>query len=130
MKITKQQIKNLDVQTLTAAIDWLFDSNRRFALSGAVGRMSKSKTEYEMAMNNCRKHCLERLVHLFEIASGRADCAESFDLLTCPRCDSCGCPIIQNYGDEYSNLCKCCAGVYLTGDDAVEFIKQKTKEVK
>lgn len=125
MQITKKEVQSLDIKTLETAIDWLFDSNRRFALSSAVGRMSKSKIEYETAMNNCRRHCLERLVHLFELASGRADCADAFSLLACPRCDSCGCPIVQNYGDEYSNLCKRCAGVYLTGDAATEFIKQK-----
>jgi hypothetical protein len=125
MKITRQQIEALDTQTLLNAVDWLFDSNRRFELSGTIGRMSKAKAEYERAMTACRKHCLERLLYLAEASAGSANIADTVEVWPCPRCDSCGWPVIQNCGDEYTNLCPVCAGVYHTGTDAAEYIKQK-----
>lgn len=129
-KITKTQIKNLDVQTLLTAADWLFDANRRFEMCENGGRMSKNKAEYLRALSSSRRHCVDLILTLAECASGRRECADEIDLITCPRCDSCSWPVIENYGDEYSILCRGCAGEYHMGLDAIEYIKQKNKEVK
>lgn len=128
MSITKRQIQDLDTATLLAAVDWLYDSNKRLNMSGTIGRQSKAKQEYERALRASRDHCLEMLMTLAEIAAGRRDCADSVALMTCPRCDSCGWPVIRNYGDEYSILCPTCAGVYKTGVDAVEYINKQSNK--
>lgn len=131
MKITKEQIRSLDQATLINAIDWLFDSNKRLDLAGSIGHQSKIKAEYNRSLAACRRHCLEMMIRLAEYASGRADCADEIDLMTCPRCDCCGWPVIENCGDEYSILCHRCSGVCMTGQDAVDYINKKaTQEVK
>lgn len=130
MKITKQEIENLDLKTVLMCAHWLYDSNRRNGLADTIGRQTKAKTEYNRAMAACRKHCLDRILDLAEYIAGRRQCAETIDLITCPTCDNCAWPITQNCGDEYTNLCGQCAGVYLTGDRAADYINQKNKEVK
>lgn len=127
MKITKKQIEALDTQTLLNAVDWLFDSNRRFELSAGIGRQSKAKAEYERALAACRKHCLEHLLYLAEASAGRVQIADAVEVIPCPRCDSCGWPVIRNCGDEYSILCPVCAGVYHTSATAAENIAKMTQ---
>ena len=47
------------------------------------------------------------------------------------KCDCCGRTIDKNYGDAFSYLCADCAGVFMTGNQAKEYIETKgTKNEK
>ena len=47
------------------------------------------------------------------------------------KCDCCGRIIDKNYGDAFSYLCADCAGVFMTGNKAKEYIETKgTKNEK
>lgn len=128
MKITKQQLKNLDLDTVLAVVDWLHDYSRRLELSGSCAKKSKAREEYDRALASCRRGCMRMVNRLAEYAAGRADCAEEMEIFACPRCDSCGWPVIENAGDQYSILCPVCAGQYKTGSAAADFIKNKANK--
>lgn len=132
MKIQKSELMNLDQKTLTMAIDWLYDYNKRLDLASTVcercGRVSKVKQEYNRALAACRRECLESLIRLAEYASGRVPVADEVNNMTCPRCDCCGWPVGENFGDQYSTLCRRCSGVYMTGQAAVDYIKQESNK--
>ena len=132
MKIEKNELMNLDQRTLKTVIDWLYDYNKRLDLAASIcercGRVSKVKQEYNRALAACRRECLESLIRLSEYATGRVDVADKTELMTCPRCDCCGWPVGENFGDSYSTLCRRCSGVYMTGQAAVNYINQKTNQ--
>lgn len=135
MKVEKSELMNLDQGTLKTVIDWLYDYNKRRDLASTVGErcghVSKVKQEYNRALAACRRECLESLIRLSEYATGRVGVDDKIDLMTCPRCDCCGWPVGDNFGDSYSTLCRRCSGVCMTGQDAVDYINKKaTQEVK
>lgn len=41
------------------------------------------------------------------------------------KCDCCGRTIDKNYGDSFSYLCANCALVFMTGNQAKEYIETK-----
>ena len=127
MKITKNQIKELDMATLLFVADWINDYSRRLEMACATGKKSKAKEEYDRALAACRRGCLRMVLRLAEYAGGSVECADEITLIPCLRCDCCGWPITENCGDEYSVLCAECAGGFQMGSDAVEYIKNKTK---
>ena len=43
------------------------------------------------------------------------------------KCDYYGRTIDKNYGDAFSYLCADCAGVFMTGNTAKEYIETKAK---
>lgn len=122
MKITKAQIKSLDIATLTNVIDWLYDSNWRQNQADKIGRQTKITEIRNSAAADARHHCLCMLHQLLRFANGTTDCADEMDLITCPRCDICGGPAVNNYGDNYTIVCCNCQKQYHAGAAAADYI--------
>ena len=109
MKITREEIKKMDAATLINAVHWLYDTTRRLELSSNIGRQSKAQSERLHNEINTRKRCMSDLLALAGIVTGRRDMAPEINIITCPVCDSCGWPVIENHGDDFSILCETCA---------------------
>lgn len=109
MKITREEIKKMDAATLINAVHWLYDTTRRLELSGNIGPQSKAQSERLRNEIRIRKRCISDLLALAGIVTGRSGMAPEISIITCPVCDSCGWPVIENHGDDFSTLCKICA---------------------
>ncbi len=125
MKITKEQVQNMDTATITNAIHWLYDTYRRFEIGDAP--KSKKQQLQSEAWREAWREALESLTNLLAYNTGARPIAEVVNVWTAPLCDHCGAPAPINHGDVFTTLCDQCGHLYHMGADAKDYIEIKAK---